>query len=166
MLASLYDTIDQLLWRSRTDEPRALTLLRRTARYPYAIARDALEGQLTMRAMSLVYTTLLSIVPLIALSFSILKAFDVHYQIEPLLKHFLNPLGAEQATELTGKVTEFVENVRGVALGSVGLLLLLYTVVSMVQKVEESVNYVWQVERTRSLARRFSEYLSILLIAP
>ncbi|MFK7887093.1 MAG: YihY/virulence factor BrkB family protein, partial [Gammaproteobacteria bacterium] len=47
-----------------------------------------------------------------------------------------------------------------------GLLLLLYTVVSMVQKVEESVNYVWQVERTRSLARRFSEYLSILLIAP
>lgn len=158
--------IDNLLWSPWVGGHPALRLLRRFARYPYAIIRDAVEGQLTMRAMSLVYTTLLSIVPLIALSFSILKGFDVHYQIAPLLENFLSPLGPEQAQQLSTRVTQFVDNVRGVALGSVGLLLLLYTVISMVQKVEESVNYVWQVQRTRSLARRISEYLSIVLIAP
>ena len=166
MIDELHDVVDSALWPGHRQEPRALSFLRAFARYPYAILRDAVEGQLTMRAMSLVYTTLLSVVPLIALSFSILKAFDVHYQIEPLLQNFLDPLGHDQARELTSKVTEFVDNVRGVALGSVGLLLLLYTVISMVQKVEESLNYVWQVQRTRSFARRFSEYLSILLVAP
>lgn len=166
MLTNAHEYIDGLLWRSRTGEHAALTFLRGLARYPYAVFRDALEGQLTMRAMSLVYTTLLSIVPLIALSFSILKAFDVQSQMEPLLRNFLSPLGDEQAALLTGEINSYVDNVQGVALTSFGLAFLLYTVVSMIQKVEESVNYVWQVQRTRSFARRFSEYLSILLIAP
>ena len=166
MFTNVHKTIDGLLWRSRTGEHAALTFARGLARYPYAVFRDALEGQLTMRAMSLVYTTLLSIVPLIALSFSILKAFDVQSQMEPLLRNFLSPLGTEQAALLTTEINTYVNNVQGVALTSFGLAFLLYTVVSMIQKVEESVNYVWQVQRTRSFARRFSEYLSILLIAP
>jgi membrane protein len=165
-MLNLQQHIDTFLWSPWVGGHPAIRVLRRVARYPYAILRDAVEGQLTMRAMSLVYTTLLSLVPLIALSFSILKGFDVHYQIAPLLENFLSPLGPEQAKQLSARVTQFVENVRGVALGSVGLLLLLYTVISMVQKVEESVNYVWQVQRTRSLARRLSEYLSIVLVAP
>lgn len=139
--------------------------LRRFLRYPYALLRDAVEGQLTMRAMSLVYSTLLSIVPLIALSFSLLKAFDVHYQIEPLINQFLAPLGP-RAPELTARIIDFVENVRGVALGSVGLALLIFTVVTMIQKVEESLNYVWQVERHRGLAHRLSGYLSMIVMAP
>lgn len=166
MIRPLVLRIENLLWRLRPARHPALEWLRRFARYPYAMLRDALEGQLTMRAMSLVYTTLLSLVPLIALSFSILKAFDVHYQIEPLLAKFLAPVGLEKAEELADQVTDFVENVRGVTLGSVGLLLLLYTVISMIQKVEESVNYVWQVERPRSFARRISEYLSVIVVAP
>ncbi|MEM6640619.1 MAG: YhjD/YihY/BrkB family envelope integrity protein [Pseudomonadota bacterium] len=166
MFDQLQHIVDRALWSSRAEESVLIGLLRRLARYPYAIVRDAVEGQLTMRAMSLVYTTLLSVVPLIALSFSVLKAFDVHHMAEPVISSFLQPLGSDQASELTGKVTEFVDNVRGLALGGPSLLLLLYTVISMVQKVEESLNYVWQVERSRSFARRFSEYLSVLLIAP
>lgn len=166
MIQQTIHKIENYLWRQRPAAPRAAEQLRRFSRYPYALLRDALEGQLTMRAMSLVYTTLLSLVPLIALSFSTLKAFDVHYQIEPLLARFLAPLGELKAQELAEQVTEFVENVGGLTLTSVGLVLLLYTVFSMVQKIEESVNYVWQVERTRSLTRRFSEYLSVIIVAP
>jgi membrane protein len=51
-------------------------------------------------------------------------------------------------------------------LGSVGLALLLWTVVSVIQKVEESFNHIWHVERARSLARRFGEYLSLLIVGP
>ena len=55
--------------------------------------RELSQGQLTLRAMSLVYTTLLSLVPLLAVSFSVLKAFGVHNKIQPLLISFLAPLG-------------------------------------------------------------------------
>ena len=166
MLARLQKNVERTLWDSRlSGAPRPLRFVARLARFPYALLRDGFEGELTLRAMSLVYTTLLAIVPLIAFSFSVLKAFDFHKQVEPLLYTFLEPLGAG-GVRLTDQIMEFVENVQGVALGSIGLALLIYTVVSMVQKIEEAFNFTWQVQRTRSIGRRFSEYLSVILIAP
>ena len=134
-------------------------------RYPFALLRDLTQGNLTLRAMSLVYTTLLSIVPLIALSFSVLKGLGYHRYLEPLLYQFLQPLG-ERATDITARVMEFMENVQSGVLGSLGLAFLLYTVISMIQKVEESFNFVWRVGRPRSLGRRFSEYLSVMVVGP
>lgn len=168
MIDAILSRTERFLWDPQLAEAKGpVRFLVNLLRYPYALIRDVLthQGQLTMRAMSLVYTTLLAVVPLLAFSFSILKAFNVHKGIEPLLFHFLQPLG-EKGTELTDRVIMFVDNVSGGLLGSVGLLFLLYTVISMVQKVEESFNYVWQVERPRSFGRRFSEYLSVILIGP
>jgi membrane protein len=144
---------------------KPLWTLARILRYPYALIRDVMRGDLTLRAMSLVYTTLLSIVPLIALSFSVLKGLGYHRDLEPVLYSFLEPLG-DRAYELTAQVMGFVDNVRGGLLGSIGLVFLLYTVISMVQKVEESFNFVWRVEQPRSLGRRFSEYLSVMVVGP
>lgn len=134
-------------------------------RYLYALLRDFMSGQLTMRAMSLVYTTLLSIVPLLAFSFAILKGFGVFEQLEPFLYGLLEPLG-EQGEDITRQILTLVDNVKGSVLGSVGLAIFLWTAVSMVQKVEESFNYVWYVAKPRSFARRFSEYLIVLLVGP
>jgi membrane protein len=144
---------------------KPLWLVSRILRYPYALIRDIARGDLTMRAMGLVYTTLLSIVPLIALSFSVLKGLGYHRDLEPVLYSFLEPLG-DKATDLTSQVMQFVDNVRSGVLGSIGLIFLLYTVISMVQKVEESFNFVWRVEQPRSLGRRFSEYLSVIVLGP
>jgi membrane protein len=134
-------------------------------RYPYALVRDILRGDLTLRATGLVYTTLLSVVPLIALSFSVLKGLGFHRELEPVLYSFLEPIG-DRAGELTSQIMGFVENVRGDVLGSIGLVFLLYTVVSMVQKVEEAFNFVWRVEQPRSFGRRFSEYISLMVVGP
>lgn len=144
---------------------RPLWKLTRILRYPYALIRDISRGDLTLRAMSLVYTTLLSIVPIIALSFSVLKGLGYHRELEPLLYSFLEPLG-DRAYELTAQVMSFVDNVRSGVLGSIGLIFLLYTLISTVQKVEESFNFVWRVEQPRSLGRRFSEYLSVMVVGP
>ncbi|MDP2639826.1 MAG: hypothetical protein Q8Q16_04045 [Betaproteobacteria bacterium] len=57
------------------------------------LLRDLAYGQLTLRATGLVFTTLLSLVPLLALSFSVLKGFGVYYLIDPILVEFLAPLG-------------------------------------------------------------------------
>jgi len=144
---------------------RPLWKLTRILRYPYALIRDITLGELTLRAMSLVYTTLLSIVPIIALSFSVLKGLGYHRELEPVLYSFLEPLG-DRAYDITQQVMGFVENVRGGVLGSLGLTFLLYYLISTVQKVEESFNFVWRVEQPRSIGRRFSEYLSVMVIGP
>lgn len=129
------------------------------------LARDLVYGQLTLRATGLVYTTLLSLVPLLALSFSVLKAFGVYNQIDTFLLGFLAPLG-ENSTEVTRWIIKFIENLNVGVLGSIGLALLIYTVVSLIQKAEGSFNYIWHVSRLRSFARRFSGYLSVLVIGP
>jgi membrane protein len=129
------------------------------------VLRDAVAGELPMRAMGLVYVTILSIVPVIAISFSVLKGFGVHYQLEPILVSFLSPLG-EKGVELTNQLISFVDNVKGDVLAGVGLLMLFVTLISMAQKVEDSFNFVWRVERNRSVARRLTDYLSIVVIGP
>ena len=131
----------------------------------YVVVRDVADGQLTLRAMSLVYTTLLALVPLLAVSFSVLKGFGVHTQIEPLLLKFLSPMG-EKGIELSSRIIGFVDNVKAGVLGSVGLALLIYTVISLIQKIESAFNYTWRVKRSRPIAQRFSDYLSIILIGP
>ena len=115
--------------------------------------------------MSLVYTTLLSIVPLIAFCFSIVKGLGLHHDFEPLIFEFFRPLG-DRAREFTTSVMGFVDHVKGGVLGSLGLAFLLWTVVSVVQKVEDAFNHIWHVDRARSFTRRFTEYLSMLLVGP
>lgn len=157
---------EQAIWRNPpATAPIWMRRLLHLVRLAVVLARDVVQGQLTLRAMSLVYTTLLSIVPLLALSFSVLKAFGVHNQAEPMLQRFLAPLGA-QGHEISRQIVEFIQNMNVGVLGSVGLALLLYTSVSLVQKIEESFNHIWHISQQRSLSERFSRYLSVLLVGP
>ncbi len=166
MIATLLGNLERWLFEPpESIYGQPLWKLTRILRYPYALIRDILRGELTLRAMSLVYTTLLSIVPLIAVSFSVLKGLGYHRQLEPVLYTFLEPLG-ERGYELTAQITTFVDNVRGDVLGSLGVIFLLYTTMSMIQKVEEAFNFVWRVEQPRSLMRRVSEYLSVMIVGP
>jgi len=166
VIPDLQQTVEKLVWNNQLAKfglpGRILTVI---LRYLYAMVRDFFSGQLTMRAMSLVYTTLLSIVPLLAFSFAILKGFGVFNRLEPYLVDLLAPLG-EQGTRITTQVLELVDNVKGPVLGGVGLAFFLYTAISTVQKVEESFNYTWYVSKPRSFSRRVTEYLVVLLVGP
>ena len=157
---------EQFLW---AQELAQATLLRRRLIHAlqliYAVLRDLAGGDLMLRATSLVYTTLLSLVPLLALSFSVLKAFGVHNQIRPTLLAMLEPLGAK-GVEIANQIVGFVENMRVGVLGAVGLALLVYTVVSLLQKIESAFNHVWRVQRARRFGQRFSQYLSVLTVGP
>ena len=141
------------------------TWLYKAGRTVYALIRDVASGQLTLHAMSLVYTTLLSLVPLLALSFSVLKALGAHQRMEPFLYQFFEPMGP-QGMEMAENILGFVDNMKVGVLGSVGLALLIYTVISLVQKIERSFNMIWRVPEMRSLSQRFSNYLSVIMIGP
>ncbi|MDP4547244.1 MAG: YihY/virulence factor BrkB family protein [Marinobacter sp.] len=141
------------------------TWLYKSGRSLYALVRDVISGQLTLHSMSLVYTTLLSIVPLLALSFSVLKALGVHQRMEPFLYQFFQPMGP-QGIEIAEQILGFVDNIKVGVLGSVGLAMLVYTVISLVQKIERSFNMIWRVPDMRSMAQRFSNYLSVIMVGP
>ena len=170
LMAGFYENLREYcldkVWR---EDIQALSPLRRAgvrlARLLYNMVLEVTEGNLTLRAMSLVYTTLLSLVPLLAVSFSLLKAFGVHNQIEPMLNHFLAPLG-EKGIEFSQRILGFVENVQVGVLGSLGLAFLIYTVVSLVQKIEEAFNFIWRIRQPRRFVRRFSDYMSVILVGP
>ena len=166
MLPRVQERIDNWIWERDLDALRVserwVVLLLRLAQ---VALRDLTDPQFTMRAMGLVYSTLLSFVPFLAISFSLLKALGVHNKLEPLLLNFLAPMGSA-APQIAHAIIGFVENIQVGVLGSIGVALLLYAVISLIQKVESGCNYIWKVDRPRSFARRFSEYLSVLMVGP
>ncbi len=131
----------------------------------FVAAWEFKESVLSIRATSLVYTTLLSLVPFLAVTFSVLKAFGIHQEIEPLLGHALEPLG-EKGQEITESIIGFVDNLKVGVLGAVGVAGLFYTTYSLIAKIEEALNSVWRVQNGRPLARQFTDYLSVLLVGP
>ncbi len=154
------------LWRTDQESAdKAASLRIRAVRILYVLIKGSLDEQLILRAMSLVYTTLLSIVPLLAVSFSVLKAFGVHTRFLIFLYYFLEPLG-QSGMDISMKIIGFVENVKVGVLGSIGLSVLVYTVLSMIQKIESALNYIWNIRDTRGFSQRFSNYMSVLLIGP
>jgi membrane protein len=162
----LWKATDRLIWGARLNAgPRWKAVFVRAARVCYLIIRDLADGRLTMRAASLVYTTLLALVPLLAVSFSVLKGFGVHNQVEPLLLNFLHPLG-DKGVELTQRIIGFVNNMKLKVLGYLGLGLLMFTVISLIQKMEGAFNHIWHVRQGRSFVQRFTEYLSVTIIGP
>lgn len=138
----------------------------RVLRYPYAVVRDLWRGEINLRAMSLVYTTLLSLIPLLAFSFAILKVFGGYRDLEPIVYELFRPVGAAAAAELTTRVVQFASHVSSGVVGSLGLALLAWTLVGTIKKVEDSFNFLWHVEQPRSFARRLAEYTSLLIAGP
>ena len=165
-IANPTETIEELVWSDKFEKLGLPgKMLATVLRYLYGLLRDIFSGDLSLRAMSLVYTTLLSIIPLLAFSFAILKGFGVFEQLEPYLDDVLEPLGA-QGEKITTEILKLVDNVKGGVLGGVSMVILLWTVISTIQKVEGSFNYVWYVSKPRSLSRRFSDYLVVLIVGP
>lgn len=154
-----------LLDPPNTKHPKHYLIFRRILRIMYAVLRDVLNGQISLHAMSLVYTTILSIVPLLALGFSVLKAFNVHDKFTPMLYSFLEPMG-EKGVEIHQNIMGFVDNIKVGVLGIVGFVLLFYTAVSLVQKIERAFNAIWLAPQLRSIGERFSQYLSVILVGP
>ena len=85
--------------------------------------------------------------------------------VEPLLLNLLAPLGA-QGEEITEKIIQFVDNVNVRVLGSLSLIFLFYTVISLLTKIEQALNNTWRIKHYRGLIQRISEYISIIMVGP
>jgi membrane protein len=165
MYVAFWNWLDRYLFGEFSEGTTPGGLALRLLRYPYAILRDLSRGQINLYAMGLVYATLLSVVPLIAFAFAVLKAFGAHRELEPVILEFFKPVGS-QATDLTRQVMEFADGVSSSVIGTLGLALLLWTLLGTIKKVEDGFNFLWRVEHARSFARRVTEYVALLIVGP
>ena len=166
MWTRIWAFLDYCFFGGASARPGALGATLRVLRYPYAVLRDLSRGEINLRAMGLVYTTLLSLIPLLAFSFAILKFFGGHRDLQPVVYEFFRPVGDAAAAELTSRVMQFANRVSSGVVGSVGLVVLAWTLIGTIKKVEDSFNFVWHVDQPRSFARRLAEYTTLLIAGP
>ncbi len=120
--------------------------------------------EIIVHAASLSFKSVLSLVPILALIFSVAKGFGLQATIEPLILN--NIVVGGKTNDLVPQILEYVSRTNVKALGTIGLFFIIWTAISMVSQVEESLNSIWNATCPRSIYRKFSDYLFILTIGP
>jgi len=151
------------LWQVRLSGlPRWRSFLLRQLQLWVLVGREFVADRCLLHAASLAFTTLLSLVPLLALVFAVLKGFGVQDQLQPLI---LEHLAAGSAT-VAEAIVRYIDNISVGHLGAVGLAALALTVLMLLAEVEQTFNAIWAVTETRRPTRRIINYLSVVIIGP
>ena len=144
-------------------------MLYRVSRVAYATAHGSRLDRLTVRAAALTYYTVLSLVPFLAFAFAILKGFGVYRTfVDATLRPYLRDTFGENAALLGAmeRVLRFVDRTDVSALGVLGLVLLVYTCVSLLGSVEDALNEAWGAKTKRTFLRQVTDYVTLLVITP
>jgi len=160
-LQKLSDFLRNEIWHDPKDAGRLYIFYYQTVRVILMTVYGLKNRLILLRASALSYSTILAIVPLFAIAFSMLKGLGFHTRLEGLI----NYLTAGQE-ELTAQVIEYISNTNFKALGAFGTALLIYASVMMLSNVERTFNEIWGVPQQRTAARKISNYISVLFLGP
>lgn len=154
------------LWKVRIDKMNAKQgLLVKQLRIFTLAIKGFNEDKCLLKASALTYYLLFSIVPVIALAFAIAKGFGFQDTLQQnLLRDFSEQ--KEIVTQVFTYANEMLSNAKGGIIAGVGVVLLLWSVMKLLGNIEDSFNEIWEIKKSRSIIRKFTDYLSILLIAP
>lgn len=145
------------LWNDTQLKPGANWL-----RVPLAAVLSYGRNKCGEKAAAMTFSSLLAFIPLLAIMFALLKGLGVHNKVEPLLLQHLS-VGSE---EVVARIIEYINNTNVARLGSVGLVMLVFTVLMLISNIEKSFNSLWHVNETRTLFRRFADYFSVVTLGP
>ncbi len=143
--------------------PRLKRLLVKTTRVGHLVVRGFREDELALHAAALTFTTLMSLVPLLAFVFSIWKGVGGEEKAVQWLTARVADM-PEQFQLFVDELMQIVENTSFFALGGTAVLLLLFTVIRMLSSIEASFNRVWGVAQARPLFRKVTDYISTLVV--
>ncbi len=148
-----------------------LSRWRRFALYLARIGAVMVQGyqknRLPIRATALAYTTLLSIVPFLAVAFSLFQAFGgLDKSMEPIQRFILSNLTTGTGSDAVNYLNQFIENFRGGVVGLIGFVLLILSVVGLLSSVESAFNDIWGIASSRAFIRRFTTYWTLISIGP
>ncbi|MDT8433052.1 MAG: YihY/virulence factor BrkB family protein [Bacteroidales bacterium] len=148
----------------KSKSSRRRFVIRQIRIYVYAF-RGFFEDRAALRASSLTYFTMLSIVPIFAMAFGIAKGFG----FEDRMNEFIDNSFQEQDQMITWiktMVASLLDNTKGGLVAGIGFIILFWSVIQVLNNIELSFNDIWQVKKPRSPIRKFSDYLAMMIITP
>lgn len=119
--------------------------------------------RITERASALTYSTLLSIIPILAILFAIARGFGFDTLVE---SQFRSGVASQQAELIISWINSYLEHAQSGVFIGIGLIVLLWTVLILTDTIERSFNAIWQVKRPRSVMRKITDYFSMILLLP
>lgn len=154
------------IWRIRASKLSATkSFWIRQLRIVLLAFRGFNEDKCQLRASALTFYSLLSIVPVVAMAFGIAKGFGFEKKLEVQLYERL-PGQEEVVGKIIGFSNAFLENTKGGLIAGIGIVILFWTVIKVLGNIESSFNDIWGIKKARTIGRKFSDYLSIMLICP
>jgi membrane protein len=158
--------LNDIIWNTSLSEiSKRKSFILKQMRILVLAARGFLNDKVQLRASALTFYSLLSIIPIAAIVFAIAKGFDVDNNIKIIIQEKFQ----SQAANLNWLVNEAqtaIEKTSGGYMAGVGIIILFWSVMSLLTNIESSFNHIWQVRTSRPWHRKFTDYLTIMLIAP
>ena len=158
------------IWSVGVDEVRrSRALLYRASRILYATVRGLRDKRVNFRAAALTYFSVLSVVPFLAFAFSVIKGFGFYQRlVDESIRPYLQLTFGGNPSLLQGfeKLLGFVEQTDFSKLGTVGILVLAYTSISLLSTIETALNDIWDAKSSRPLLRQVTDYTTLLVVTP
>ena len=169
MISRITDFFKTGIWEIRLKNlPPIQASLIRYLRIIVLASRGFLRDNCQKTASVLTYYSLLNVVPVVAVAFAMAKGFGLEKVIEKQILQMAEK--ANWQADITNQIISFSHNLlnqaKGGLIAGVGVILLFWTVISILGKIEESLNEIWEVNRSRSLVRKFSDYIAMMVFAP
>ena len=158
--------LDRDIWRIPTKKlPRRQSFFIKQLRVILLAVREFRGNQCQLNASALTFYTLISIVPIVAMAFGVAKGFGFNQHLEAeLLRKF--PGQEQTIAQIIGFANNLLSNTNGGVVAGIGVLVLFWTVIKVLNSIENSFNDIWGVKKGRSFGRKLSDYLSFMLICP
>lgn len=169
MVTRVTHFVNRGVWEYRLKElPSAKAWTIRTLRIVLFAARKFMADRCESTAAVLTYYSLLNVVPLVAVAFAIAKGFGLKKLIERQIVQFAGQAGWQyEATDYLLKFSNnLLQQAKGGLIAGVGIVLLLYTVISILGRIEESFNEIREIKTSRTLIRKFSDYMALMVLSP
>ncbi len=169
MIARITYFLEAGIWQVRLkDLPLIKAVSVRALRTILLASRKFVSDRGQKTAAVLTYYSLLNVVPVVAVAFAISKGFGLERLVEKQIMQISDKTNLQP--NVTNQILSFshglLEHAKGGLIAGVGVVLLLWTVISIVGKIEESLNDVWEVRGTRTLIRKVGDYIAMMVFIP
>ena len=158
--------LNDAIWHTPLSEiSKGKSFLLKQMRIIVFAARGFSDDKVNLRASALTFYSLLSVIPVAAIAFAIAKGFNLEANLKQLIFEKFQSQ-QEVLTFLQTEAENAIKATQGGYIAGVGMIILFWSVMALLNHIESSFNHIWQISSSRPWYRKFTDYLTIMLIAP
>jgi membrane protein len=165
-IAKVVHFLNEEIWRIRPDDTsRRQFFLIRALRVLFLAIKGFVTDKCQEKGSALTFYSLLSVVPVAAMAFGIAKGFGFDKRLRALLESRVDASQEEVLGNIVDFAMNYLENTSGGQIAGIGLVILLWSVMKVFGNIETTFNDIWEVKHSRSFIRKFSDYITLMLVA-